>query len=152
MYDLVGVVLGTVLGILNYKRDNHSLAIELRRNWKIIGGEPVYNKDTEYCVLSVTNIGRRPAIVSTPSLIFIDGSNVQFSDAYTINCNKKLEEGDFTQYLMEESCIKEKGILQGWVITSQGTNWYSTPTSLKHKILAAYFRLKRWYTRYFNSF
>lgn len=64
---LVSGVAGTVLGIMNFLRDRARVEVSLRWDMKTFG-DPQYDEDKFWGVISLTNVGRRPIHVSRVAL------------------------------------------------------------------------------------
>ena len=72
---LVGVITGPaalILSVLNFLRDRAVLHVGISINM-IVKNVAQYSEDKTYVVVEVINIGRRPAFISTVTLLFPDG-------------------------------------------------------------------------------
>lgn len=63
---ILGMILGTagfVLGVMNYLRDRSKIKVKLHWDW-IMAGDPLTDSKKKWCVIIVTNEGRRPVYIT----------------------------------------------------------------------------------------
>jgi len=94
---LLGMIFGVsalVLGILNYSRDKGRITVTLQWDMSTYG-DPRYDEDRLYGVVTITNIGRRPVYISHVALKLPKKYN---DDSYLVLrdgiAGQKLAEGD----------------------------------------------------------
>jgi hypothetical protein len=104
---LIGVVTGPaalLLSVLNYLRDRAALHVDVRINM-LVKNAANYNDGKRHIVVTVTNIGRRPAYISLVGLLFPDGTNYTLSDI--LFNPKHAKEGEAPcQFLCEQEGIE----------------------------------------------
>jgi hypothetical protein len=104
---LIGVVTGTAalsLSILNFLRDRAALHVDVRLNM-LVKNQNQYDETKDHAVITVTNIGRRPAFISIVGLLFPDGTNCILSDIFYNP--KQAKEGEAPcQFLCEQDMLE----------------------------------------------
>ena len=103
---LVGVITGPaalILSVLNFLRDRAVLHVGISINM-IVKNVAQYSEDKTYVVVEVINIGRRPAFISTVTLLFPDGQNAVLSDIF-FNPKSSKEGEEPRQFLCEQASL-----------------------------------------------
>ncbi|MCH8305405.1 MAG: hypothetical protein IIB94_09795 [Candidatus Marinimicrobia bacterium] len=137
--SLIAIILGatgTILGILNFKRDKAKVKVTLQWDMKILGN-PKYDENKSWGIVTVVNIGRRPIFISHASIKLPRGFDASFLIIAEGMSGKKFSEGDppETFILTQEDLGKYSAVwkkLRATVIDSTGKEYHSKKVIMKN--------------------
>lgn len=104
-----GALISTILLGMEFVRfyyEGVRIKVEVKGNFKILGRNPSY-EDTEYIIIKVSNKGKAITTITHAWLMTCNRTTLLSSDCF-FNGPCKLNEGDYSQYLIKEKDVKEK--------------------------------------------
>jgi len=120
---------GFILGVLNFRRDNPRVVVELQWDLSVTPGTQ-YDSNKLWGVVRVANVGRRPIYISHAALKLPEGYGHSHLILMEGVAGRKLAEGDAPQVFMvsqdelEQYAAKWHDI-RAQVSDSAGKVWYS---------------------------
>jgi hypothetical protein len=95
-----------IIQILTYLENKVSVKLECKSGYRIFNARPPYKEDTDYIVITVVNMGKRPVTVKNVGIVMKNkkDKNMLLSDAL-LGGSRKITDGESTDYLIEEKSV-----------------------------------------------
>lgn len=106
---LWGAFLSTILAVIESLRfyyEGVRVKVEVRGGFKVFPENTIYG-DKEYIIISASNAGRRPTKITHAWLITKTKTCILASDCFYRQGGQKLDDGDYGQWLIEESDVQK---------------------------------------------
>ncbi len=104
-----GALTGTLsltIGYFSYKRDSLKIEVDIKRGWRVMN-HPEYDPEKDYAVITVSNKGRRPVLITRVGYQFLKkGGGVILADSMRKG-SRELTEGKSTEYLIEDKELED---------------------------------------------
>lgn len=132
VYGAVTGTIGTVLAVLNYRRDRAKLKISIIHQRKLLNAAPQYKANTLYTCVNIANAGRRPITITNVGFSFISFKGGAVLSDSMVHGSREIFEGKSADFLMDEEGINQKEIAYFYVIDGVGKQ-YKKFVSPRHK-------------------
>jgi len=125
---LTGVV-GLVINILNYKRDNADIVITIQRGMKIMNAGSLYDSSKTYTNIRIANRGRRKITISTITYTHLKNTGGAVLTSSLMKTVGELDESKATDCPIEENGLDFNNIAYFSVndVTGKEYRKYVTP-------------------------